>query len=517
MEASRPISLLYALMLFSGHDAVAQVTELKSYNGDTVNWGRRIAQTWDGGFVIASTYRFEPTQFRTCLTKLNTMGNYQWSKKYGTFSGGMDPAVISLASGGMLLLTQTPGTVFDGQDLLVLRLNNNGDTLWTRAYDQFYGIYGADAVELPNGDLVLAANTATTFSLTRVDSNGNVIWSNGYTAAGFSGSVSMAVDVMLTSDNKIVGCGSVKAQGGTLGDAFLIKTDLNGAFAWAKFLGTAEVDMFNRVVEITGGDYLLTGSIGYDMLNWDPQTIAARITSDGTLIWLRTFGAAQYEQCLILKALPDGNYLIGGSIQAASSELQGVLFKISGSGDLIWSNAYAVGPGWSNIGFYDALVVNEGLRIATSMAENFGHDPGLMKQDTIGSPVCVIASVPRIVADTVLSESDALNMVNGVTMFQTAQPVFTGSLSQLMHCFTTDIADTDHTPDEIRLWPNPAQELLIVQLPAPTRARIIDATGRLLRDVMLPAGGASVPLIGLVAGTYSLRLGTGQVLRFVKE
>ncbi len=72
-------------------------------------------------------------------------------------------------------------------------------------------------------------------------------------------------------------------------------------------------------------------------------------------------------------------------------------------------------------------------------------------------------------------------------------------------------------PGGSSLFPNPVQGMLNVRVPAITSACILDATGRVLREMMLPAGTAPIPVTDLGQGAYALRLGTGAVLRFVKE
>ncbi len=69
----------------------------------------------------------------------------------------------------------------------------------------------------------------------------------------------------------------------------------------------------------------------------------------------------------------------------------------------------------------------------------------------------------------------------------------------------------------LSLHPNPATDQLTVNVSDGARAWIVDATGRVWQEVALPRGTTAIPVSGLNAGAYALRLITGQVLRFVKE
>ena len=85
------------------------------------------------------------------------------------------------------------------------------------------------------------------------------------------------------------------------------------------------------------------------------------------------------------------------------------------------------------------------------------------------------------------------------------------------YCDLTTGIGTAHTAEGATLWPNPANVQLNISVAACTTAWIIDATGRVLREVDLRSGTASIPLTDLHPGSYALRLGTGEVLRFVNE
>ncbi|MVN77056.1 T9SS type A sorting domain-containing protein [Hymenobacter sp. HMF4947] len=66
------------------------------------------------------------------------------------------------------------------------------------------------------------------------------------------------------------------------------------------------------------------------------------------------------------------------------------------------------------------------------------------------------------------------------------------------------------------LYPNPAHDHLTVLAPAGTAVQVLDLTGRLLQAGALPPSGA-VEVQALMPGSYLLRVGEQQVLRFSKQ
>ena len=77
----------------------------------------------------------------------------------------------------------------------------------------------------------------------------------------------------------------------------------------------------------------------------------------------------------------------------------------------------------------------------------------------------------------------------------------------------TPISMETAAADVLRVYPNPAQELLMVQgLDADETLRVYDLQGRLLKA----AQGNSIRVADLQEGTYLLQVGT-QVVRFIKQ
>lgn len=82
---------------------------------------------------------------------------------------------------------------------------------------------------------------------------------------------------------------------------------------------------------------------------------------------------------------------------------------------------------------------------------------------------------------------------------------------------TTGISDMDRAG--VRVWPNPTEDLLMVDVPGTNlHYAVLDAMGREVRSGTLPNGYTGLSLRGLAPGTYVLRLldGTGQSFRVEK-
>ena len=94
-------------------------------------------------------------------------------------------------------------------------------------------------------------------------------------------------------------------------DFWLTKTDSSGNQQWAKRYGGENNEVAHCIIQTNDAGYVLTGytnSFGagqYDF--WLVKT-----DSTGDVIWIKTYGTADYEEARSVIATPDGGYVVGG-------------------------------------------------------------------------------------------------------------------------------------------------------------------------------------------------------------
>lgn len=134
-----------------------------------------VVGTPDSGAVVAGSTRATGTYTDALLFKVSKSGELVWSKAYGNQFPGQFNSVITCADGG-LLATGTwavGGTTYFRP--LVVRLNDNGDTLWTRSLTGYPDGRGMQAIATAEGFTILADLTPVfqnQFDLTFLDQQG---------------------------------------------------------------------------------------------------------------------------------------------------------------------------------------------------------------------------------------------------------------------------------------------------------------------------------------------------------
>ena len=87
----------------------------------------------DGGFVLAGYKTFPSFDDDVYLVKTDASGNLEWSQTYGSTAG--DESALDIwasCSGGYVLGGYTDSYGAGGRDMYLIRVDANGDTLWTK-------------------------------------------------------------------------------------------------------------------------------------------------------------------------------------------------------------------------------------------------------------------------------------------------------------------------------------------------------------------------------------------------
>ncbi|MBK8708276.1 MAG: PKD domain-containing protein [Flavobacteriales bacterium] len=239
------------------------------------------------GFIAGGRTDAGGNQYDMQLTKLNTLGEVQWSRYYGTTGWDWGYKATELANGGFALVGygDALGTGFAPSGYLV-RTDALGNEMWARSISSGNGVDEAYCVaEASNGDLYVGGRSL------------------GY----FTGNV----------------------------NAFLTKISATGQHIWTRVLeqGIEVVDIAptpnGGVTWVADPQYLDEGEGGYEML-W------GQFGSDGTMLWSNLYGAAGSDNPLTIVPMADGGYTILGftdSYGTGAGDWQGILVRTDADGN----------------------------------------------------------------------------------------------------------------------------------------------------------------------------------------
>ena len=226
--------------------------------------------------------------------------------------------------------------------LIGTAMAKKGQEKWTEQWSQTYGGTVADVgysvVQTSDGGYAIIGQTWSFGAglndawLVKTDANGAVEWTQRYgdTSADF------ATSVIQTSDGgyAIVGCTFSYFAGGAV---WLVKVDASGTLQWNKTYGTG---FGYSVVQTSDGGYAIAGetsSIGAG--NADAWLI--KTDSSGTMQWSQTYGGTGGDNGQFLVETSDGGYAIaGGTEYFGAEDADAWIVKTDSSGTMQWSQTY---------------------------------------------------------------------------------------------------------------------------------------------------------------------------------
>jgi type II secretory pathway pseudopilin PulG len=195
------------------------------------------------------------------VVKLDSSGDQVWARAYGENSSEIFRSLEKTSDGGYIIAGTTDGFGVTGEDILLIKIDQNGKIEWAKTYGhQENDQVSYDSVhEISEGYIVGGTIDYGAFSknpiLLRLDSSGDIIWKKEYKEAEKYFTIN---SLNKTSDGGYVFGGM---QSGW--DSFLLKVDSTGEVAWANTYGSDQ-SVINAVRGVSNG-YIAAGNSG---LGW---------------------------------------------------------------------------------------------------------------------------------------------------------------------------------------------------------------------------------------------------------
>ena len=241
-------------------DGAGTITDQRSVGQQGSQVRCRLAALTDSTFLLVGSHETAPPDlllssvagiYRTDGT---VIGIGTWTDTFAQEAYG----VTATSDGGALVVGYTRGFHNLGtSDMLAIRLNGAGDTLWTRAYGGgFLGGLAFDAAQTADGGFILCGDRDGNGTLVRLDTNGDLLWARSYGTA-FNGD---GLNAVVALSDGFAACGRIQGQGTDIQNALLIRTDLNGDTLFTRTYGDVLEDEARDLNVLTDGGFVLTGS-----------------------------------------------------------------------------------------------------------------------------------------------------------------------------------------------------------------------------------------------------------------
>ena len=321
-----------------------------------------------------------------CCTKKDIEGiptldtnSKEFVKTFGGSKNDVFQSVVKTNDGGYAILGYTQSNDFDissktneSFDFWVMKFSSADNLLWQKTFGGSDDDRGTDIIATNDGgfalfgyskssDVDVSQNAgAQDFWLVKITTDGIISWEKNF---GFIGA-DTGIALLQTSDNGyfITGVLDVTASNGegnskttqkhAGGDVWAIKTDSSGNLEWSRYFGGSFTDTPFGVLETTDNSFIIAASSDSEDFNISNNKGTydfwiLKISSDGNLIWEKSFGGSEIDEPRGITSTNDGNFVIVGDTRSTDKDVStnngGAdlwLLKISTDGNLIWEKTF---------------------------------------------------------------------------------------------------------------------------------------------------------------------------------
>ncbi len=264
--------------------------------------------TNDGGTISVGESRSfgNSRDYDVYVVKTNECGFIQWSTTYNFGGNDYGRKIRQTSDGGYIITGSTDNThsccnisrpAFQKveQDIFLLRIDSKGSTVWAKTYGGPRHDVATDVQIYPDEGFVVSGITQsfgdgkTNGYLMRTNSNGDIIWGRSY---GQRDGAEILNSCTVTAKGDILAVGATQSFGNQ--NILAIRTDGNGVInpsivsppTWAEFFPYKGTGVARHIIEASDGTFVIAGWL---------QTLEPG-TRDGYLLRIDGAGTAQFDQ-----------------------------------------------------------------------------------------------------------------------------------------------------------------------------------------------------------------------------
>ncbi len=334
--------ILFAIFFLLSISVDAQIMFQRHYGGAADDCGNKIIQTSDGGyFIAAATESFGAGGRDIFFIRTNEYGDTLWTRTLGGAGYDQPTSLITTFDSCFILTGGTESFGASNEDVFLIKVNQNGDTLWKRTYGGIGWDEGADVKQTFDGGFMVVGTTTSYTSgfssiyAIRTDEFGDTLWTKTYEKNYFN----QGSSVILLQDGGFFICGGTRALSSSNGDCFLVRTDNQGDTLWTKTYGGMGDDNAFQACIVSGGIIISGTTTSFGAGGQD--IFLSKLDENGLEIWMKTYGGVANDYGGAFTPTNDGGYILTGYTESFGAGGQDMyLIKTNSTGDTLWTKTF---------------------------------------------------------------------------------------------------------------------------------------------------------------------------------
>jgi hypothetical protein len=358
----------------------AQITFQRTYGGAGLDEGYAARQTADGGYIITGfTCENGGLNSNVYLVRTDARGDTVWTR---TFGGPMDDegrSVERTSDGGYVITGYTTPPSNKRRDVWLLKTDAHGETLWTRTFGGDTWQIGFCVQQTLDGGYIIAGGISPTGYMNedvlviKTDPYGDTVWTRRFGGPKDD----YAMSVQQTADSGYIIAGAVMRSNGSGYDFYLIKVRADGDTQWTRTLKSGELAYCVR--QTNDGGYIVAGTGSSEAGERDVSL--AKTDANGETLWTRAFAHEYSDKGYAVSQTADGGYVVAGCTDPLGRYDAVFLIKTDVRGDSVWTRTFGDDHG-DNRG-YSVEQTSDGGYIIGGISSH--GDVYLIKTDSLGN------------------------------------------------------------------------------------------------------------------------------------
>jgi len=277
----------------------------QTWGGDGYEQADSVVLAGDGGYyVFGETDSYGAGDRDFFVLKITHDGTEEWFKTYGGEGREWPYGMLHLSNGELLIYGFTE-SIGGGRDEYAIRVAQDGDIIWEYTVENPGEELVFDALETPEGDLVLVVGVEEDGGLLKLAADGSLQWAHRYELPGWQ----FGSQVAPAGDGGFLLTGFSMSNAPQQADTWLARCTSTGELEWETSFGDPTFDDYaNSMIRLSDGTYLISAIAN--------SLLLSRVDKDGNVLWRQSLLEKQTVYGgMALAELDEGGYLIAGLIQ----------------------------------------------------------------------------------------------------------------------------------------------------------------------------------------------------------
>lgn len=441
----------------------AQNTFQKKYENLLPALSKSIIQTSDDEYVIlGNTNTLGAGDWDGYLIKINGNGDTIWTRTYGDSTYNSLYNIDQTQTGGFILTGQQTSYAPYITSMWVLNTDGDGIPIWSKTYI-LSSEYGFQVKQANDGGFIIGglswniSDDACLWDLmmVKINEDGDPLWVKGY-CSGALGNIQ--INILNTSDGGYLLTGNEEQ---TTGGMYLVKTDSNGDTLWTKAYAGYDWTWIVSIQQTMDDGYIILGNRGGCL--GPKETELIKLDELGNLMWSKVYGGKINDVTTSLSGAnfdktEDGGYIIlAGFDYGGPSVPENILIKTNSSGEIIWTKD--IGPTGISGGWQDIIQTSDNGFLFTG-----NSDANIIKTNSSGES-CNASNKIDIFYDTFTFHQETFPIfLSDSSLIVTNVNIKVGSGGSIdAICETTAINNPLTAANKFTIFPNPAKNYFTIR------------------------------------------------------